>query len=311
MKKIVSLILSLTLAMSMLGALSLSASAETTCYYAINHQTVTCKMGSYYTGDFKFLTNNTPPEEGNPFENQYMAKEANGKFLVVEVTLEDVKGVSGECPNPDEITLCVAAQSDTTEWADTCNGYPNFRGIGDTIRISTLILPEDYSVTPDEYWQFIIQLGITDEAYDRLDLVKGESKFEAVVSLKSYISDKPYLMHENFWSAEYINWDDRYETNGDINNDGVLDVLDVAIARAYIVGELHHYGIADENGKRDVFVYIEEANDDYTTNDEDHCYGGVIPTVFLEIKGIATGDMNSDNALDIVDVVMMRKAIVG
>ena len=235
MKKILALSLSLIVAISTFGALCLNASAEDTNFFEVKHQVVTCKMGNHYTGNFEFLSNNTSTQEGNPFVNPDIATEANGKFLVVEVTLEELRAINGACPNPDEVTLCIAALSDGTEWEDSCNGYPNFRGLGDTIRISTIILPTDFSIKYDDYWQFVIQLGILDETYDRLQAKTGDS-FEAVVSLKSYLSDKNYLIHDNFWSTDYIGQDDKCKICGDINNDGTLDIVDVALARAYIVG---------------------------------------------------------------------------
>lgn len=194
MKRILSVVASIAMVAASFTAMMTSASAETiTNVYEAKNQTIHCKCGSYYVGDLKFLTNNTPPEEGNPFENQYMAEEANGKYLVVEATLESVTAVADTCPDPSEITLAVVAQSDVVEWGDSCNGYPNFTGIGDTIKLSTLKLSDEFSVTPDEYWQFTIQLGLTDESPAKINGVKGQSKFDAVVSLKSYISDTPCL----------------------------------------------------------------------------------------------------------------------
>ena len=192
MKRVLSIVAVLAMVLATFTCMLTSASAETkTNEFSAKSQTVNCKMGSYYTGDYKFLTNNTPPEEGNPFENQYMAEEANGKYVVVEVTLEAVNAVADTCPDPSEVTLAVVAQSDTTEWGDSVNGYPAFNGIGDTIKLSTMQLPDDFSVTPDEYWQFTIQLGLIDESPAKINGVKGQSKFDAVVSLKSYISDTP------------------------------------------------------------------------------------------------------------------------
>ena len=192
MKRIISIVAVLAIVLASFSCMFTTASAETiTNVFEAKNQTVKCKMGSYYTGDWKYLTNNIPPEQGPPFADQYMAEEANGKWLVVEVTLEEVKAVAGTCPDPSEVTLAVVAQSETTAWGDSCNGYPNFNGIGDTIKLSTMQLPEDYSVTTDEYWQFTIQLGLTDESPAKINGKKGESKFDAVVSLKSYISDTP------------------------------------------------------------------------------------------------------------------------
>ena len=192
MKRIISIVAVLAVVLASFSCM-FTASAETkTCEFTATN-TVTCKMGSYYTGDWKYLTNNTPPEEGNPFADQYMAEEANGKYLVVEATLNSVTAVADTCPDPSEITLAIVAQSETTEWTDSCNGYPNFTGIGDTIKISTMQLPEDYSVTTDEYWQFTVQLGLTDESPAKINGVKGQSKFDANVTIKSYISDTPCL----------------------------------------------------------------------------------------------------------------------
>ena len=207
MKRIISIVAVLAMVLASFTCMLTSASAETTSNEFTATQTVNCKMGSYYTGDWKFLTNNTPPEEGNPFENQYMAEEANGKYLVVEVTLDDVKAVADTCPDPSEITLAVVAQSETTEWTDSVNGYPTFNGIGDTIKLSTFQLPDDYSVTPDEYWQFTVQLGLTDESPAKINAVKGQSKFDATISLKSYISDTPCLTEVHL-GADAANSDD-------------------------------------------------------------------------------------------------------
>ena len=125
MKRIISIVAVLAIVLASFSCMFTTASAETiTNVFEAKNQTIKCKMGSYYTGDLKFLTNNTPPEQGNPFADQYMAEEANGKWLVVEVTLEEVKAVAGTCPDPSEVTLAVAAQSETTEWGDSCNGYP-------------------------------------------------------------------------------------------------------------------------------------------------------------------------------------------
>ena len=185
MKRIISIVAVLAVALASFSCMFTSASAETQeCVFTATN-TITCKMGSYYTGDWKFLTNNTPPEEGNPFADQYMAEEANGKYLVVEATLNSVTAVADTCPAPSEVTLAVVAPIPQAEWTDTCNGYPNFTGIGDTIKLSTMQLSEDYSVTTDEWWQFVIQLGLTDESPAKINGVKGQSKFDANITIKN------------------------------------------------------------------------------------------------------------------------------
>ena len=196
MKKIVSIISIIAIALIPLNCLfTANAEVKTNMFY--DSRTVVCKMGSYYTGDYKFLTEQTSPEDGNPFADQYMAEEANGKYLVVEATLLGLREVSGICPEPTEVTLTVVAQSATTYWHHSANGGITFTHIGDTIKLSTKQLPADFSVTPDEYWQFNIQLGLTEDSPALINAVKGESKFEADIALRSYISDTPCLDGEH------------------------------------------------------------------------------------------------------------------
>ena len=191
-KKIISGLAAATIAFSAIASMTaMSASAADTCVFETKED-VKVACGSYYTGNCKFLTNNTAPEDGNPFEDQYQATEANGKYYTVEVTLNSITAGTDN-PDPTEITMCIVAQSETASWEDTVNGYPTFKGIGSTIKLSTMKLPDDFSITTDEYYQFTVQLGLTDESSAKINGVKGTSYFNADISIKAYVSDEPTL----------------------------------------------------------------------------------------------------------------------
>lgn len=191
-KRIISSVAAVALSVSAIASMAVSANAADTCVFETT-QDVKASMGAYYVGNCKFLHNNTLPEDGNPFANQYMAEEANGKYYTVEVTLNSITAGKGEVPKPEEVTMAIVGQSENVSWEDSVNGYPTFKGLGSTIKLSTMKLSDEFSIYEDEWYQFTVQLGLTDESPAKINAVKGESNFTANISIKGYVSDEPTL----------------------------------------------------------------------------------------------------------------------
>lgn len=170
-------------------------------------------------------------------------------------------------------------------WAET---YP--KNMENTI---TVVCDCDFETTLQD--QFI--LGINNQ----YEPVKVED-LKLVV-----LGDDGYLhLIDNITSEDF-------KITGDINTDEALDILDVALARAYIIGEIKPVSCITEDGETIILLVSTDVyNDMYKDVDfSDGNATGCIPETFIEPDDILKGDMNGDEVLDIIDVAMMRSAIVG